>query len=368
MEPDTSNVDGGTEGIYEYYKKSPREVDAIPPNRIPSTSTSSSSSSESAIKRDQTEDLNQQTRQSTTTATTVTSASSSSTPSPLVPELVKKKKPTYERKLDFETNSKRSVRLERIAKTNKLLWTTELHQIFLHAIRKLGVNATPKEIRATMNVAGLTRDNIASHLQKYRAKLRAAVTSEAMEALLKQEEELLALPLSEGPITLVTKPKSRPKEKELASERSQHQTQHQHHQQQQHQHQQQHPLQAGSAFSQFPLPQWPSYGMRGAPAQPAGPMQVLSQPPVHHMNAPHLGEDTYSYLMNPFLINSSFVNPMVNPIATPSYPMGSLGKLSSPTPGVQSSSPRPSIFEYLTQPFPSLGRQETTNPSRDKSY
>jgi len=57
-----------------------------------------------------------------------------------------------------------------------------------------------------MNVAGLTRDNIASHLQKYRARLRAAVTPEAMQTLMQQEEELLSRPMSESP-TLVTIPK-----------------------------------------------------------------------------------------------------------------------------------------------------------------
>jgi len=52
-----------------------------------------------------------------------------------------KRKTKYEKKLDFgTTNKQRQIPLERISKTNKLLWTAELHQIFLHAIRKLGIN------------------------------------------------------------------------------------------------------------------------------------------------------------------------------------------------------------------------------------
>ena len=58
-------------------------------------------------------------------------------------------------------------------KKPKVVWTPELHQKFLHALQRLGkVQAIPKRIMEVMNVPGLTRENIASHLQKYRQRTR----------------------------------------------------------------------------------------------------------------------------------------------------------------------------------------------------
>ncbi|KAJ8448689.1 hypothetical protein Cgig2_010576 [Carnegiea gigantea] len=58
-------------------------------------------------------------------------------------------------------------------KKPKLIWTTALHNKFLEAIRIIGPNrAVPKKILEYMNIPGLTRENIASHLQKYRIYLR----------------------------------------------------------------------------------------------------------------------------------------------------------------------------------------------------
>ncbi|CAE6246849.1 unnamed protein product [Arabidopsis arenosa] len=52
----------------------------------------------------------------------------------------------------------------------RVVWSHELHQKFLNAIDQLGGNekAIPKKIHAVMNVEGLTRLNVATHLQKYR--------------------------------------------------------------------------------------------------------------------------------------------------------------------------------------------------------
>ncbi|CAH9140088.1 unnamed protein product, partial [Cuscuta epithymum] len=48
----------------------------------------------------------------------------------------------------------------------KLVWTDLLHFKFLDAITSLGIhNAVPKNILKLMNVPGLTRENVASHLQ-----------------------------------------------------------------------------------------------------------------------------------------------------------------------------------------------------------
>ncbi|CAI9302399.1 unnamed protein product [Lactuca saligna] len=58
-------------------------------------------------------------------------------------------------------------------KKNKIIWTPDLHKKFLEAIEKIGVEeAVPKKILGLMKVDGLTRDHIASHLQKYRIYLK----------------------------------------------------------------------------------------------------------------------------------------------------------------------------------------------------
>nr|GMC96309.1 two-component response regulator ARR-B family [Ipomoea batatas] len=55
----------------------------------------------------------------------------------------------------------------------KMVWTDQIHFIFLDAVSSLGPeNATPKNILKAMNVPGLTRENVGSHLQKYRQFLR----------------------------------------------------------------------------------------------------------------------------------------------------------------------------------------------------
>ncbi|RAL39196.1 hypothetical protein DM860_002729 [Cuscuta australis] len=51
----------------------------------------------------------------------------------------------------------------------RVLWTEELHSLFMDAIHKLGEGRCfPKEIVETMNVPNLTRMQVASHLQKCR--------------------------------------------------------------------------------------------------------------------------------------------------------------------------------------------------------
>ncbi|KAL0750154.1 hypothetical protein Bca101_032157 [Brassica carinata] len=53
------------------------------------------------------------------------------------------------------------------------IWTPQLHQRFLDAFEHHGINhATPKRITEFMNVDGLTRGSVASHLQKYRYQLK----------------------------------------------------------------------------------------------------------------------------------------------------------------------------------------------------
>ncbi|KAM1407230.1 hypothetical protein ACFXTH_001820 [Malus domestica] len=58
-------------------------------------------------------------------------------------------------------------------KKPKVVWTNSLHNEFLLAIRQIGLDkAVPKRILEFMNVPGLTRENVASHLQKYRMFLK----------------------------------------------------------------------------------------------------------------------------------------------------------------------------------------------------
>ncbi|XP_020235132.1 two-component response regulator ARR2 isoform X2 [Cajanus cajan] len=58
-------------------------------------------------------------------------------------------------------------------KKPRVVWSVELHQQFMAAVNQLGIEkAVPKRILELMNVPGLTRENVASHLQKYRLYLR----------------------------------------------------------------------------------------------------------------------------------------------------------------------------------------------------
>ncbi|KAG2310070.1 hypothetical protein Bca52824_021627 [Brassica carinata] len=59
------------------------------------------------------------------------------------------------------------------SKKSKLTWSDYLHDLFLQAIQHIGLEkAVPKKILEFMDVSYLTRENVASHLQKYRGFLR----------------------------------------------------------------------------------------------------------------------------------------------------------------------------------------------------
>lgn len=61
----------------------------------------------------------------------------------------------------------------RTVKRPRLVWTPQLHKRFVDVVGHLGIkNAVPKTIMQLMNVEGLTRENVASHLQKYRLYLK----------------------------------------------------------------------------------------------------------------------------------------------------------------------------------------------------
>ncbi|XP_068635495.1 two-component response regulator-like APRR2 isoform X2 [Aristolochia californica] len=61
----------------------------------------------------------------------------------------------------------------------KVDWTQELHRRFVQAVEQLGIDqAIPSRILEVMKVEGLTRHNVASHLQKYRMHKRHIVLKE----------------------------------------------------------------------------------------------------------------------------------------------------------------------------------------------
>ncbi|KAL6874109.1 hypothetical protein ACP4OV_014191 [Aristida adscensionis] len=58
-------------------------------------------------------------------------------------------------------------------KRKRVKWCPELHHKFLVAVHDIGIeNAVPKLILEKMNVDGISRENVASHLQKYRMFLK----------------------------------------------------------------------------------------------------------------------------------------------------------------------------------------------------
>ncbi|CAH8266450.1 unnamed protein product [Arabidopsis lyrata] len=59
------------------------------------------------------------------------------------------------------------------SKKSRVVWSIELHQQFVNAVNKLEIDkAVPKRILELMNVPGLSRENVASHLQKFRMYLK----------------------------------------------------------------------------------------------------------------------------------------------------------------------------------------------------
>lgn len=70
------------------------------------------------------------------------------------------------------------------SKKPRVVWSVELHQQFVAAVNQLGIDkAVPKKILELMNVPGLTRENVASHLQKYRLYLRRLSGSQQMGSI-----------------------------------------------------------------------------------------------------------------------------------------------------------------------------------------
>ncbi|CAF2186914.1 two-component response regulator ARR11 isoform X1 [Brassica rapa] len=80
----------------------------------------------------------------------------------------KRKDFDFEKKL-FQDESDQSSS----SKKARVVWSYELHQKFVNAVNQIGCDhkAGPKKILDLMNIPWLTRENVASHLQKYRLYL-----------------------------------------------------------------------------------------------------------------------------------------------------------------------------------------------------
>ncbi|CAL0312264.1 unnamed protein product [Lupinus luteus] len=76
-------------------------------------------------------------------------------------------------------------------KKMKVDWTPELHKKFVKALEQLGIDqAIPSRILELMNVEGLTRHNVASHLQKYRMHKRHILPKEEGRKWLNQRDPM----------------------------------------------------------------------------------------------------------------------------------------------------------------------------------
>ncbi|MED6135660.1 hypothetical protein PIB30_048759 [Stylosanthes scabra] len=84
-------------------------------------------------------------------------------------------------------------------KKPRVVWSVELHRKFVAAVNQLGLDkAVPKKILDLMNVEGLTRENVASHLQKYRLYLKKATQQASMVAALGSTDSYLRMGSIDG--------------------------------------------------------------------------------------------------------------------------------------------------------------------------
>ncbi|XP_030544451.2 two-component response regulator ARR12-like [Rhodamnia argentea] len=84
----------------------------------------------------------------------------------------KRKDQTEDEEEDSEENGNENDDLS-TQKKPRVVWSVDLHRKFVSAVHQLGFEkAVPKKILDLMNVEGITRENVASHLQKYRLYLK----------------------------------------------------------------------------------------------------------------------------------------------------------------------------------------------------
>ncbi|KAK4257521.1 hypothetical protein QN277_007098 [Acacia crassicarpa] len=100
---------------------------------------------------------------------------------------------------DDEDNAQQNEEDPSTQKRPRVVWSVELHRKFVAAVDQLGLEkAVPKKILDLMNVEGLTRENVASHLQKYRIYLKKVTLHAKIAAALGGESSYLPMGSSEG--------------------------------------------------------------------------------------------------------------------------------------------------------------------------
>ncbi|KAJ1281804.1 hypothetical protein BS78_03G002200 [Paspalum vaginatum] len=88
------------------------------------------------------------------------------------------------------SNNKRKVKVD---------WTPDLHRRFVQAVEQLGIDkAVPSRILEIMGIQGLTRHNIASHLQKYRSHRKHLMAREAEAASWAHKRQMYAAAAAAG--------------------------------------------------------------------------------------------------------------------------------------------------------------------------
>ncbi|XP_057542270.1 two-component response regulator ORR26-like [Amaranthus tricolor] len=95
-------------------------------------------------------------------------------------QILLKKRKNVDNKNDEKDSSDPST-----TKKARVIWTVELHQKFVEAVNHLGIDSDkirPKKILDLMNVPRLTRENVASHLQKYRLYLNRLRKEDKIES------------------------------------------------------------------------------------------------------------------------------------------------------------------------------------------
>uniref|UniRef100_A0A3Q7H2H2 Two-component response regulator n=1 Tax=Solanum lycopersicum TaxID=4081 RepID=A0A3Q7H2H2_SOLLC len=89
------------------------------------------------------------------------------------------------KKVEPKSQSKSNDQDKSYQKRARVVWSIELHRKFVAAVGQLGIEkAVPKRILDLMNVDGLTRENVASHLQaiKYRLYLKRINSVQTQQA------------------------------------------------------------------------------------------------------------------------------------------------------------------------------------------
>ncbi|CAL5226111.1 g9158 [Coccomyxa viridis] len=76
-------------------------------------------------------------------------------------------------------------------KRQRHVWTSEAHHEFCNIVKALGDRAAPMRILQLMHVNGLTREQVASHLQKYRAHAKEQIQKLSYEDVLAQASRVL---------------------------------------------------------------------------------------------------------------------------------------------------------------------------------